>query len=1149
MADLSATLVPSVTPDKTAPDDRQNINATPESFGAAVARGTEKLGAGAEQASSNLFQISAFQDKIAADYGTNNFTDARNRVLYGDPSKLQLGADGSPVTGPDGKPMPDTGYLGLTGSAAAYAREDILQKLKDLREQERTNLKSPQAQLEFDIQTRRLYSDAEQRIGSHAETQYKGWAGTVADASAQHSLNDFSNNLDNSQLMQDHAKDYVHYKVVGAQLKSGGDPVVMAQAADDAQRDLLRTRLAAIEVRDPVGAMKVLDAHREIAGVEYPQLAERIKGKVDQQDGISIADGKIAATTAQPYASRSHPTYAAAAAANPGGMSAAGLARTVQMESSGNPESGKGTAHVGLGSFDVPTAAEAGVANRLDPEQSIRGIAKLSASRAPVLQTALGRAPTDAELYLAHQQGAGGASKLLSNPNARAGDLVGDDHIRDNGGDPNAPASAFTSLWKQKFDNASFASGEMGSGAALAHREGMIKSDILADPDLTARPQAQNAALARVGNVFAAQRLQLAQDDAAFKLKVQNTTAEAIQTGSVQNPLPKEQFVSTYGATDGEKAYAEYQANVQLGGDLHATAGVSPEQLHGLMDKYTPRPGAEDYLDQVRRADTLAKAISQNRAERDKDPAAFVVARTQSGQEAWQQFQQLTSDPKASAGMKTAYAQMFASKLLAEQERIGVAPQARTLLPEWYATPIRDKIAATATATDPKDRAGTIPMITAQKELWGSYWGDVAPQISPPNAAPLVKAIAAGMEPAAAQRILEIPKGESPTKILKEQNEVTAKNLSSSLNLAFQPLLSSMVGIQKERDYSGLLNLGTELAALYVRDGRSEKDAAQNAFDDIIGKRYTFADTYRIPKGPGIDAAAVQRGVYEATQEIQRGSNGGNLLEQARAQYPVLKNQDYGYVENFRPGAGGLEHWEPGDKGTDEAASDGQFNVPRPNGLPLDKPGLEIRDPTTQPMGVLADIVSHGMRKTDPVVKAAYEKLQASMTPHQLDILKDQYEYSKENEGEKGSFDDWKERSGMPAFFRGYTFQQWPKEFNDKAYTPEQRADLDGLMSYLGRGGKPMRDPNNLFNNLNLGINGLGVTDQESDFRHGIARDGRFVTSPKADGLNIMKGNDFVRDTKLNPVLLTWDQLQNLGIASRASGSARVSTEPSEQFP
>lgn len=176
-----------------------------------------------------------------------------------------------------------------------------------------------------------------------------------------------------------------------------------------------------------------------------------------------------------------------------------------------------------------------------------------------------------------------------------------------------------------------------------------------------------------------------------------------------------------------------------------------------------------------------------------------------------------------------------------------------------------------------------------------------------------------------------------------------------------------------------------------------------------------------------------------------------NLLQQAQAQYPVLKNQDYGYTENFRPNAGYLEHWDPGDAGV-APNSPTSLDALRPAALPLDKHGLEIRDPNTKPIDILGDIASHHLRMTDPVVKGAYQDLQGSITPNQEGVLQDQYQYAQKNEGETGTYDDWKERAGMPGFFRGYTFQQWPKEFNDKVYTPEQKQKLDNLMTYFKSG-------------------------------------------------------------------------------------------------
>ena len=167
------------------------------------------------------------------------------------------------------------------------------------------------------------------------------------------------------------------------------------------------------------------------------------------------------------------------------------------------------------------------------------------------------------------------------------------------------------------------------------------------------------------------------------------------------------------------------------------------------------------------------------------------------------------------------------------------------------------------------------------------------------------------------------------------------------------------------------------------------------------------------------------------------------VLDQARKEFPILKNQDYGYVENMQKGRGFLEHWPAGEPGGGD--------YPRPQGLPADKPGLEIYDPKTRPIDVMGDVASHQLIHTDPVVKAMYERLVNNLTPEQQGRQQDQYKYAQANEGETRPFDEWKKMSGDPAYFRGYPFQQWPAEFNEQAYTPEQRGDLDKMMDYLKR--------------------------------------------------------------------------------------------------
>jgi len=136
------------------------------------------------------------------------------------------------------------------------------------------------------------------------------------------------------------------------------------------------------------------------------------------------------------------------------GLPSGYLARTAQIESNGNPRAANPNSSArGLFQFIGSTAKQYGLSDPFDPAASTEAAARLAMDNANVLRRGLNREPTGAELYLAHQQGAGGAMKLLSNPNVRAADVVGADAVRLNGGNANMTAGEFAGLWLNKFGN------------------------------------------------------------------------------------------------------------------------------------------------------------------------------------------------------------------------------------------------------------------------------------------------------------------------------------------------------------------------------------------------------------------------------------------------------------------------------------------------------------------------------------------------------------------------------------------------------------------------------------------------------------------------------------------------------------------------
>lgn len=133
------------------------------------------------------------------------------------------------------------------------------------------------------------------------------------------------------------------------------------------------------------------------------------------------------------------------------GVDPQALVRIAEIESGLNPGARNPNSSAGgLFQFIDSTASQYGLADRFNPEQAADAAARLARDNSQFLQGRLGRAPSPAELYLAHQQGAGGAAKILANPNAPLSDLVGSAAANLNAGS-GLTAGQFAQNWASKF--------------------------------------------------------------------------------------------------------------------------------------------------------------------------------------------------------------------------------------------------------------------------------------------------------------------------------------------------------------------------------------------------------------------------------------------------------------------------------------------------------------------------------------------------------------------------------------------------------------------------------------------------------------------------------------------------------------------------
>ena len=105
----------------------------------------------------------------------------------------------------------------------------------------------------------------------------------------------------------------------------------------------------------------------------------------------------------------------------------------------------------GLFQFMPSTARQYKLKAMFDARANANAAAALWLDNTRALRKGLGRKPKSGELYLAHQQGATGAIKLLTNPNAPATEIVGHDAVVLNGGTEDMIAQAFASMWISRF--------------------------------------------------------------------------------------------------------------------------------------------------------------------------------------------------------------------------------------------------------------------------------------------------------------------------------------------------------------------------------------------------------------------------------------------------------------------------------------------------------------------------------------------------------------------------------------------------------------------------------------------------------------------------------------------------------------------------
>lgn len=177
-------------------------------------------------------------------------------------------------------------------------------------------------------------------------------------------------------------------------------------------------------------------------------------------------------------------------------------------------------------------------------------------------------------------------------------------------------------------------------------------------------------------------------------------------------------------------------------------------------------------------------------------------------------------------------------------------------------------------------------------------------------------------------------------------------------------------------------------------------------------------------------------------QVIDGMTYGPTMLQAASARYPFIDQHNVQVIENPQSGRGFAETWFAGDEGHPK--------YPRPEGIPMDRHGIEIFQPKEFGIDDLAGEVMH----LDPHVNAQRDALAASLSPEQIAALRrESLDYDESLR--YGQSPERALQNATDGLIRGHVVGQWPAGAIEAIQlNEEQKKVLDGLHKYTRTGKK-----------------------------------------------------------------------------------------------
>lgn len=532
-----------------------------------------------------------------------------------------------------------------------------------------------------------------------------------------------------------------------------------------------------------------------------------------------------------------------------GGADAPVLRRIAMLESAGDPSAVNPSGASGLFQFMPATAAETGLANPFDPEASAVAAAKLLRRNRAHLSASLGRAPDGAELYLAHQQGAAGATALMGDPDANVVDALatayGGDRRRataavvQNGGRTTMTAGAFADLWRRKYDAA--ASVDVADAGPDRSLVSVLPADKIARIAEGAQREVDQAA-AQAERAYAA-------DFSDF--------VRAVETGADIDPAVSVRFSdAALNALVPDPAtrrlYRETRDDALLSADAsRRLRGASPDEIAALAHEFGSRVDGEVY-------DAAGLALAPSRAQADAAFQKAVVA----------DWKARTDDPAAYAAATPAVAlaaqglgdggeDAYARATLAEQDRLNVPEHAQKIL----SVAMAKERAAEINALQPQDVG---PVLARMAQEWGPHFDRVRDELEGNGLHPEAAVAALYVtDPVTAQAVASVA-GVKRATLKKGLDPTVPTDVRVLLSAGMEDFRRAFTmgdgsGVAQQR-FASLFDIAERMALQEVARTADPADAVERTFNRLVGNVYEVIETGSImayvPRG--VDVASVE---------------------------------------------------------------------------------------------------------------------------------------------------------------------------------------------------------------------------------------------------------------------------------------------------